>query len=135
MKNAFLSLPLQTMYIAYLFILGTTHFLHISALMHCFRPDFPWKQAPINECVVLLPRLTFSLERSSDLSTVFNLQAKHRELVLCVLPLTLSMRSLKRSIEGKPVQFIGSIQIPQSIYTGKHRRSWKHPLLYQDPLY
>ena len=33
--------------------------------------------------------------------------------VLCVLPLILSMRSLKRSIEGKPVQFHGSIQIPQ----------------------
>ena len=46
-----------------------------------------------------------SLERS----TVFNLQAARRELVLCVLPLILSMRSLKRSIVGKPVQFYGSI--------------------------
>ena len=49
-----------------------------------------------------------------SLSTVFNLQAAHRELVLCVLPLILSMRSLKRSIVGKPVQYYGSIQIPQS---------------------
>ena len=40
---------------------------------------------------------------SSDLSIVFNLQEAHRELVLCVLPLILSLRSLKRSIEGKPV--------------------------------
>ena len=45
---------------------------------------------------------------------VFNLQAVHRELVLCVLPLILSMRSLKKSIVGRPVQFHGSIQIPQS---------------------
>ena len=56
----------------------------------------------------------FSLERSSDLSTVFNLQAAHRELVLCILPLILSMRSLKRSIVEKTVQYHGSIQIPQS---------------------
>ena len=36
---------------------------------------------------------------------VFNLQAAHRELVLCALPLILSMLSLKTSIEGRPVQF------------------------------
>ena len=72
-----------------------------------------------------LYRVLTLLERSSDLSTVFNSQAAHRELVLCVLPLILSMPSLKRSIVGKPVQFYGSIQIPQSIYNGKHRRSFK----------
>ena len=53
-------------------------------------------------------------------STVFNLQAARRELVLCVLPLILSMRSLKKSIVGKPVQFQGSIQIPQGII---HRKA------------
>ena len=96
------------------------------------------RHAPNYFEVLLLLSLGFrpfcSLEMSSDLSTVFNLQAAHRELVLCVLPLILSMRSLKRSIVGKPVQLYGSIHIPQSIYTGKHRRSWKHPLLYKDPL-
>ena len=40
-----------------------------------------------------------------DLSTVFNLHAAHRELVLCVLPVILSMLSLKTSIERRPVQF------------------------------
>ena len=64
-------------------------------------------------------RKYLSLERS-DLSTVFNLQSAHRELVLCILPLILSMCSLKRSIIGKPVQFHGSIQIPQS---NKHRKA------------
>ena len=53
------------------------------------------------------------LERSSDLSTVFNLQAAHRELVLCVLPIILSILSL--SIEGRPVQLGQSYyhRIPQ----------------------
>ena len=45
---------------------------------------------------------------------MFNLQAAHRELVLCILPLFLSLRSLKRSIVGKPAQFHGFIQIQQS---------------------
>ena len=68
------------------------------------------------------------LERSSDLSTVFNLQTAHHELVLCVLPLILSLCSLKRSIEGKPVQFHRSKQKPQSDCTGKHMRSVFTPL-------
>ena len=46
--------------------------------------------------------------------TVFNLQAAHRELVLRVLPVIYAMRTMKRSIVRKPVQFHGSIQIPQS---------------------
>ena len=45
---------------------------------------------------------------------MFYLQAAHRELVLCVLPLILSMGSLKRSIVGNPVQFQGSIQTPKN---------------------
>ena len=55
------------------------------------------------------------LERASDLSTVFHLHAAHRELVLCVLPLILSMLSMKTSIEGRPVQFGQSYyrRIPQ----------------------
>ena len=39
---------------------------------------------------------------------MFNLQAAHRELVLCVLPLILSVRSLKRSIVGKTACVHGS---------------------------
>ena len=56
------------------------------------------------------------LERSSDLSTVFDLQAAHHELVLCVLPLILPMLSLKTSIEGRPVQYGQSYyhRIPQN---------------------
>ena len=54
---------------------------------------------------------------------MFNLQAAHREPVLCVLPFILSMRSPKRSIVGKPVQFHGSDKYRKAIYTGKHRRS------------
>ena len=76
-----------------------------------------------------MPCIALLLERSSDHSTVFNLQAANCELVLCVLPLTLSIRSLKRSIVGKPVQFHGSIKIPES--TGG---PWKRPLLYQDTI-
>ena len=73
--------------------------------------------------------VSISLERSSDLSTVFNLQAAHRELVICVLPLILSMRLLKRSIVGKPVQFHGSIQIPHS------NIHWKAPAVRGNTLY
>ena len=40
--------------------LGTTYFLHMSALMHCVSPGFPWKPGPISEYAVLLPRWTFS---------------------------------------------------------------------------
>ena len=45
--------------------------------------------------------------KSTGLSTVFNLQAAHRELVICVLPLILSMFFFfqKISIEGTPVKF------------------------------
>ena len=93
------------------FLYRTCVHIHTHPKIHCTGcPRKKWN-----------PILQFNLlERSS---TVFNLQAAHRELVLCVLLLILSMRSLKRSIVGKPVQLYGSIQIPQSIYTGKHRRS------------
>ena len=71
-----------------------------------------------------------SSERSSNLSTVFNLQAAHRELVLCILPLILS--KIVEKIDYRKTNPFSRVHTntAQQYTLESTGGPWKPPLLY-----